>query len=101
MAVRTRQDAARVLADTSGDRCFFCHDGCIVKNLYQLAECLGHMGEDSYCHHVTGVKNDFTNWVHDVLGDDKLANDLSRCTSRAEAARTVRDRVVWLQKKLK
>ena len=39
MAVRTKQDSAKVLSDTSGDKSFFCHDGCVSKNLRQLAEC--------------------------------------------------------------
>jgi len=101
MVVRTKQDAARVLSDTSGDKCFFCHDGCVVKNLHQLSECLDHIREDSYRHHVTQQKNDFSNWVRDVLGDDKLANDLARCTNHAEAVKAVRDRIAWLQKKIK
>lgn len=99
MAVRTKQDAARVLGDTSGDKCFFCRDGCISRNLYQLAECLDHITEDSYRHHTTEVRNDFSNWVRDVFGDDKLANDLGRCSNNAEASKTVRDRIAWLQKK--
>jgi len=59
------------------------------------------MTEDSYRHHVTPLKNDFSTWVRDVVGDDKLANDLARCTNRTEAVKVVRDRIDWLQKKLK
>jgi hypothetical protein len=101
MAVRTKQDAARALSDTGGDKSFFCHDGCVSKNLHQLAECLSHMTENSYNHHVTALKNDFSTWIRNVFGDDKLANDLTRCANPAEAAKAVRDRIVWLQKKLK
>ena len=101
MVVRTKQDAARVLSDTSSDRCFFCHDGCLSRNLQQLAECLDQMSDDSYNHHVTPVKNDFSTWIRDVFGDDKLANDLARCTNRPEAAKAIRDRIAWLQKKRK
>ena len=101
MAVRTKQDAARVLDDTSEDKRFFCHDGCVSRNLNELAECLDHITDDSYRHHVTSAKNDFSNWVRDVLGDDKLANDLSLCANGADAVKAVRGRVAWLQKKLK
>jgi hypothetical protein len=101
MAVRTKQDAARALADASEDKRFFCQDGCVSKSLHQLAECLAHMTEDSYRHHVTPLRNDFSNWVRDVFGDDKLANDLTRCANRAEAVKALRDRIAWLQKKLK
>jgi hypothetical protein len=101
MAVRTKQDAVGVLSDTSIDTSFFCHDGCVSKDLHQLAECLAHMTEESYNHHVTLLKNDFSNWVRDVFGDDKLANDLTRCANSDEAAKAVSQRVAWLQKKLK
>ena len=101
MAVRTREDAARVLSDTSGDKRFFCHDGCISENLPQLADCLNNMSDDSYNHHVTPLKNDFSNWIRDVFGDDKLANDLTDSDSRAEAAKTIKARIAWLQKKVK
>jgi hypothetical protein len=101
MAVRTREDAARVLSDASGDKRFFGHDGCISSNLPQLAHCLEHMSEDSYRHHVTAQKNDFSNWIRHVFGDDKLANDLTGISRSAEAAKIVRDRIAWLKKKLK
>jgi hypothetical protein len=101
MAVRTREDAARVLSDTSGDKRFFCHDGCVSENLQQLADCLSNMSDDSYHHHVTPLKNDFGNWVRDVFGDDKLANDLTGSGNGAEASKVIKDRIAWLQKKLK
>jgi hypothetical protein len=101
MAVKTKQDAVRVLADTSGDKCFFCHDGCVSRNLQQLAECLSHISDDSYNHHVTPAKNDFSIWIRDVFGDDKLANDLARCANRTEAVKAIRERIAWLQKKMK
>jgi hypothetical protein len=101
MAVRTKEDAARVLSDASGDKRFFGHDGCISSNLQQLADCLAHMPEDSYRHHVTPQKNDFSNWIRHVFGDDKLANDLAGIGSSTEAAKILRARIVWLQKKLK
>ena len=101
MAVRTREDTARVLSDTGGDKRFFCHDGCISSNLQQLADCLVHMSDDSYRHHVTPLKNDFSNWIRDVFGDDKLANDLTGSSNGAEASKVIKDRIAWLQKKLK
>jgi hypothetical protein len=101
MAVRTKEDAARVLSDTSEDKRFFGHDGCVSSNIRQLAECLGHMSEDSYKHHVTPLKNDFSNWIRHVFGDEKLANDLTDLASSSEAAKVIKDRIAWLQKKLK
>lgn len=101
MAVRTKQDAARVLADVVGDKSFFCRDGCVAKNLHQLADCLSQISEESFRHHVNEAKNDFVSWVRDVLGDDKLAKELAQVTEHKEAAKIVRERIAWLQKKMK
>ena len=101
MTVRTKQDAARILSDISGDKRFFCRDGCVISNLHQLAECLTHINDHSFGHHVTTEKNDFSNWVHNVLGDKKLARDISRTANRLEAAEVIRARISWLQEKLK
>ncbi len=101
MAVRTKEHAARVLSKASGDKRFFCHDGCVAGNLQQLVDCLSHMPEESYRHHVTPLKNDFKNWIRDVFGDDKLANDLAAIYNSDEAAKVVSVRITWLQKKLK
>ena len=99
MAVRTKQDAAGVLADAPDDKRFFCHDGCVSQNLYQLADCLSHISADSFRHHVNDTRNDFANWVRDVLGDDKLAKDLAKAGNHKEAAELVRSRIAWLKNK--
>jgi hypothetical protein len=101
MAVRTKEDAARVLSDASGDKRFFAHDGCISSNLRQLTDCLAHMSEESYKHHVAPLKNYFSNWIRHVFGDEKLANDLTGLTNSSEAAKVVKNRIAWLHKKLK
>lgn len=85
----------------AGDKRFFGYDGCISKNLIELANCLSHMSEDTFHHRVTSWKNDFSNWVRDVFGDDKLAADLAKAVNPLAAAKIVKDRIAWLQKKLK
>jgi len=90
-----------VLSEASGDKRFFCHDGCVASNLQQLVDCLSHMPEESFKHHVTPLKNDFRNWIRDVFGDDKLANYVSAIDNSAEAAKIIASRIAWLRKKLK
>jgi hypothetical protein len=101
MNIRTKQDAARVLANVEGDKRFFCEDGCVSGNLTELVNCLTHMSEEIFSHHVTSWKNDFSNWVRDVFGDNELASDLAKITNASEAAKIVKQRVTWLQKKLR
>jgi hypothetical protein len=73
--------------------------GCTSKNLAELSVCLSHISPDVFNHHVNGTKNDFSNWIRDVLGDGTLADDLSEITKPTEAAKMVSERIVWLRKK--
>src|SRR4030042_1957861 len=98
MTVKTKQDAARVLSNVEGDKRFFCHDGCIIDDLQHLGECLAHMNDDSFNYHMTSEKNDFSRWIGDVLGDDKLAKDVRNAQNRLEAVEVVKARIAWLEK---
>lgn len=98
MAVKTTPDTARILADIAGDKRFFCQDGCVSKNLTELVDCLTNMTEEVFRRHVTPEKNDFSNWVRDVLGDDRLAGKLNTARTPWEASRIVAERIASLQK---
>ncbi len=97
MAIRNKEDAQRVLRSVPDVKRFYCHDGEILNNLYELKAALGKMHSSAYRHHVTDEKNDFARWVREVLGDDKLAGDLAKYQEQKEAFRIVADRIAWLQ----
>jgi hypothetical protein len=98
MVVQIKQDAARILADIDGDKRFFCQDGSVIKNLTELVDCLNQMTEEVFYYHVTSERNDFSNWVRDVLGDERLASELSNVSNPLEASKIVMDKVIWLQR---
>ena len=55
---------------------FYVVDGCIIKDIIELADALEIMSDDSFYHHVTDQRNDFGNWVKDVLKLDALAEKM-------------------------
>ncbi len=81
------------------DKVFWCCDGRVFRNLRDLAEALKEMSGELYKHHVNSEKNDFSNWVHDVVGDVTLAYQLRKAKSRVTAARRVKERLDWLQER--
>jgi hypothetical protein len=96
--IAVKQDIIRIrLEDVSGKKVFWCGDGKVIKNLMELAAALKEMTEEIYLRHVNGEKNDFSNWVNDVVGDVTLAYQLKKAKTRATAARRVRDRLEWLK----
>jgi hypothetical protein len=94
------EEANRRLGDVPDEKRFWCQDGKVVKNLKELEEALGGMGDETFHYHAGEGRNDFSNWVRDVVGDNKLANDLSRAKSRIQAGKAVAQRVSFLESKL-
>ncbi len=97
MPIRNKEDAQRVLRHVSEEKRFYCHDGNILNNLYELKTALEKISHPCFAHHVTDEKNDFARWVREVLGDDKLASDLAKASTHKEAAIIVKERIAWLQ----
>lgn len=100
MARVTKQIAEQRLGSVSEAQQFWCQDGRVLKSLPELEAALRTMDEDTYCQHVSEARNDFSNWVKDVIGDDKLANDLRKSKARIQAAKNVADRITWLTSKV-
>ena len=93
----TKAIAGARLADVPQEKQFWCSDGRALKNLPELKSALEQMSEDTFRHHSNEARSDFSNWVRDVIGDDKLSSDLQKSKTQAQAAKAVADRVAWLK----
>jgi hypothetical protein len=75
----------QVLGEAPQESRFVVSDGRIVKDLKELSDALHDMSNDVFRHHVNEFRNDFSNWVRDVFGDEELAEELSKVGSQSEA----------------
>ena len=100
MAVINEEIARRMLGDVPGDKQFYCSDGRVLKNLLELGAALAEMSDETYSYHSNDTKTDFSNWIKDVIGDEKLARDLGKNIAKVRAAKAVADRIVWLRSKI-
>ena len=81
------------LGNVPAEHAFVLLNGPKINNLYELAEALENIKETSFRHHVTGQKNDFSNWIRDVVGDSELAAKLFTTNNRTRMAALVRSRI--------
>src|SRR5512136_5816 len=99
MATSAMTDTKGYLADVPQEHVFWCCDGRILKNLRELCDALGAMSDDVFAYHVNAAKNDFYNWVKDIVKDDALAGDLLRASDSRTAVTVVTERIDFLSSK--
>ena len=59
----------------------------------ELAEALASMTEETFAYHLNAEKKDFSNWVRDIIGDKKLAEELESALDRNQAASMAAGRI--------
>jgi hypothetical protein len=96
----TKSVAEERLGNVSQEKQFWCHDGRYLKNLEELKVAVEQMTEETFRYHSNEAKSDFSNWVRDVIGDEKLSRDLQKSATQAQAAKSVAERVIWLRSKI-
>jgi hypothetical protein len=100
MVRMTKPVAEERLGNVSQEKQFWCCDGRYLKNLPELKVALEQMTDETFRYHLNETKNDFSNWVRDVIGDDKLSRDLQKSITHTQAAKSVANRINWLKAKV-
>jgi hypothetical protein len=95
-----REEAKRLLSSVPDYHAFVCCDGRIVRNIRDLGKTLAHMADDTFGYHANQNKNDFSQWVKDVIGDDKLARHLGRTSDRKHTLKELSHRITFLSGQL-
>ncbi len=67
-----------VFEDVPEEKTFWLDGGGAIKNLCQLAEALDTMKEKTFKFHVNKNKNDFSEWIRQVIEEEKLADEVAR-----------------------
>ena len=59
------------LKEAPADKYFYLHNGMTIKDLDELAVALNLMDRETFEYHVNNDKNDFSNWVKEIIKEDK------------------------------
>ena len=92
-----KEQTTNLLAKAPAEQAFLCHDGNVFTDMKELAEGLSAMTDETFSYHANQEKNDFSNWLMDVIKDEKLAGDLTTATTRLEAVGFVTSRLAFLR----
>ena len=84
----------KTLVNAPEDKVFWVHDGPKLRNLVDLRDLLQGLKESMFKFHVSEAKNDFANWINDVLGEAELAKKLRKIKSKRYTFKALNDYLV-------
>jgi len=96
---KSKQEAQKFLANVPEEYVFWCCDGRLFRNMQELGDAFNTMTDETFACHANTEKNDFSNWVRDIIKDDKLAQGLGESLDRMQAANAVASRIAFLSSK--
>ncbi len=85
------------LKDVHPEHVFKLKSGSTVKNMYELANELATMDEETFTHHVNEERNDFYNWILHIIRDEHLARVFSEIKDRRLMLAAVEKRIEQLE----
>ncbi len=83
----------KLVAKVPQEYVFWCHDGGIFTDIYDLMEGLKAMSDETFTYHSNLEKHDFSNWIRDIMGDGELADALAKAADRTEAVTCIITRI--------
>ena len=97
----SKKKAKDFLSNAPEDKIFWVNDGRVLRNLKELSQELGDIEDETFSFHVNKDKNDFKNWIKDVIGDKKLAKDIVKTRKKKIMLGRINRRVEQLTKIIK
>lgn len=85
----------RILADCPPDKAFWVSNGVTCRNIFELTEIISKLSDYSFKYHVNRdhKKNDFADWIRNVLGDDVLAERLHAVRDKDPYIDVIKERI--------
>ncbi|MBS1266959.1 MAG: hypothetical protein MAG795_00929 [Candidatus Woesearchaeota archaeon] len=94
MAKKLNLARARKLIRVVGHKdCFWLCTNQNLRSLNTLSKALDKASEDVFRYHVNKYKNDFSDWVKEVIGDSDFAREISRIKTKDTLVRKIQEKV--------
>jgi hypothetical protein len=78
---------------------FYLSNGIAIKSLSELLDHLKEMDENTFRQHVNQERNDFSEWVSNIIGDKTLGRKIKELKERDEIAKAVEIRVDFIRRR--
>jgi hypothetical protein len=97
MVAEYRDRIEKIFSDVAPEHRFWLVKGGEVKNLEELTSALVTMEDATFKHHVTEERNDFSEWIKNIIQDTELAETLTKIKTRESTLKAIELRIESLK----
>ncbi len=90
----------KFLKDVDPSESFWVNKGPVIRNIYELANAIENISDDTFEYHVNEQKNDFSEWVRNVLNDNELADCLFIILDKNKTIKKIKERIAYFEREL-
>jgi hypothetical protein len=94
----TKELAKKFLSNVPEHHNFWVNNGPVLRNLNELAKALKDMDADTFVYHANKERNDFSSWINEIVGDEKLAKEIFKSRNKKFMLKKLKDRITLLKK---
>ena len=94
----TAEIAEKFLSNVPTEKGFYFGEGFVVGSIEGLYNALDELSDEQFACHRNKEKNDFYNWIVDVIGDVRLANEIARTKTKNTLMKRIKQRMDSLKK---
>ena len=80
---------------------FRLNNGKPIKNLNELLDALKDIDDETFYHHVSESRNDFYEWIKNIIKDQYLADMIKALKDKTEIRNVIEIRLFGMKKNLK
>ncbi|MBU0758467.1 MAG: hypothetical protein KKF44_10450 [Nanoarchaeota archaeon] len=92
------ENAEKYLSNAPSERAFFVCDGTCLLSLEDTSKFLKTVKKEVFTFHVNKDKNDFYNWIKEIIGDTALAGSIKNLKTSKSMSEKISRRVKELKK---
>ncbi len=95
------EDIKKILSNVSDFESFWFCNNTVASSLEELSKLLLEIDDTTFRYHLHKNKNDYEDWIKNIIGDEEFSKEISRVKTRVTLSKKIEERVDFLKKQLK
>lgn len=80
----------KLIQEVPPEHVFWVRDGSVLRNIEEMLYAIERMDDETFRHHVSLERNDFSNWLRDIHMEIELADRLQQILDRENLLEIIR-----------